>query len=359
MDKLLTLIIPTYNMERYLDKCLTSLIVSGENMQVLEVLVINDGSKDRSCEIACSYGLRYPQTFRIIDKKNGNYGSCINRGLKEMTGKYVKVLDADDYFDTGTFDNFISYLKKQNADLVINDFCIVDEEANQLADYNFNLPIGKTFSLSEIPDGMHEWIWHHAMTYKADIFTKMKYYQTEGISYTDDEWILLPMAMVNQIGYFPHNMYQYLRGREGQTFDPKVLVRNFDMRIKVAKAMVKGYAELCNSSSESARDFMERKLVQRLKPLYFFYLVKHNTIEGNEKIRDFDLYVKQTSNKIFDLCAELSVNFLKWRFVQNWRNATYKARTPMLVALTLLEKAYKYTYDVSVPQMPYHLKFNN
>ena len=98
MEKLLTIIIPTYNMEKYLDKCLSSLIVDDkELMTQLEVLVVIDGAKDRSSEIAHTYQDKYPDTYVVIDKENGNYGSCINRGLKEASGKYVKVLDADDY----------------------------------------------------------------------------------------------------------------------------------------------------------------------------------------------------------------------------------------------------------------------
>lgn len=100
MNKILTIIIPTYNMEKYLRRCLDSLIIDEEGMKQLEVLVINDGSKDSSSQIAHEYQDKYPDTYRVIDKENGNYGSCINRGLKEATGKYVKVLDADDWYNT-------------------------------------------------------------------------------------------------------------------------------------------------------------------------------------------------------------------------------------------------------------------
>lgn len=143
---------------------------------------------------------------------------------------------------------------------------------------------------------------------------------------------------------------------EGQTFDPKILLRSFDMRIKVAKAMVKGYEELYERSSEEARKFMEHKLVQRLKPLYYFYLVKHNTPEGNRQIKEFDLYVKERSTRIFSLCTCTSVNFVNWKFIRNWRNSSYKAHTVMLAALILLEKFHKYTYNMSVPRMPKQLK---
>ena len=92
MDKLLTIVIPAYNMEKYLDRCLSSLIVGDEKMQHLEVLVINDGSKDRTSEIAHTYEDRFPGTIRVVDKENGHYGSCVNRGLEEARGTFIKVL---------------------------------------------------------------------------------------------------------------------------------------------------------------------------------------------------------------------------------------------------------------------------
>lgn len=108
MEKILTIVIPTYNMQDYLRRCLDSLIVPEEQMQLLEVLVVNDGSKDNSSAIAHEYQDKYPGTFRVIDKENGNYGSCVNRGLKEATGKYIKILDADDWFDTKALTSFVT-----------------------------------------------------------------------------------------------------------------------------------------------------------------------------------------------------------------------------------------------------------
>ena len=72
MQKILTIIIPTYNMEKYLHKCLNSLIVSDKSLEKLEVLIVNDGSKDSSSQIAHEYESKFPKTFRVIDKENGN-----------------------------------------------------------------------------------------------------------------------------------------------------------------------------------------------------------------------------------------------------------------------------------------------
>ena len=150
-NKILTIIIPTYNMEQYLRKCLDSLIVSEENMQRLEVLVVNDGSKDSSSAIGHEYEAKYPQTFRVIDKENGNYGSCVNRGLKEATGKYVKVLDADDYFD----DSFWTFLGGMALD--------ASADIIYLKSRSIDLDTGKESNRADYYNGLvdrflrHEW----------------------------------------------------------------------------------------------------------------------------------------------------------------------------------------------------------
>ena len=130
MIKLLTVIIPTYNMQEYLHRCLDSLIVQQPMRESLEVLVINDGGKDKSSIIAHEYEDRYPDTFKVIDKENDHYGSCVNRGLVEATGKYVKVLDADDWFDTGELEKLLEKLPSIDVDLIMTSYKVVDSFGN-------------------------------------------------------------------------------------------------------------------------------------------------------------------------------------------------------------------------------------
>ena len=112
--KILSIIVPSYDMEAYLPKCLGSLVVDDrELLQKLDVIVVNDGSKDRTSEIAHEFEANYRGVFRVIDKDNGHYGSCINAGLAVAAGTFVKVLDADDYYLT---DNFKEYLSLVDAE---------------------------------------------------------------------------------------------------------------------------------------------------------------------------------------------------------------------------------------------------
>lgn len=325
MNKTLTIIIPTYNMEKYLQKCLDSLLISDENMEYLEVLVVNDGSKDSSSQIAHEYEEKYPQTFRVIDKENGNYGSCINRGLKEATGKYVKVLDADDSYVASALDEFVNYLKNQDVDLVFNDLVIVDEHDTITESYTFSLPTDRIFTLQDIPKEMVKWFWHHGITYKTNILRSIGYCQTEGISYTDDEWIFMPMVKVNCVAYFPHVLYNYLMGREGQTFDPVVMKASFDKRIAVGKSMVIYFAAIEKDCPAVAKPFMSEKLRARLGVIYHFYLIKEFSHAGNELLKELDLFIKDQSLYIYELLAESPNRLLGRSFIAEWRASDYKS----------------------------------
>ena len=330
-NKVLSIIIPTYNMEKYLRKCLDSLIVSDEKMVKLEVLVINDGSKDSSSQIGHEYESRYPQTFHVIDKENGNYGSCINRGLKEATGKYVKVLDADDYFENDVLCIYMEFLAQSDSDLVISDFDIVNESGNSLSEFTFNLPTDKQFSLKEIPDAMNTTLWHQAITYKRTIFYNLDYKQTEGISYTDDEWVFKPLFVTSNVVYFPQLLYHYLRGREGQTFDPNVLRKTLNHKLVVAKEMIGFYVKYEKSCLPRNLQFVTEKLLKRVQGVYHDHLVLYASIDSNRRIMEFDAYLRKAYPLIYEGLGR-STNKYGCRYIHHWRKCSHSLYTPDLIA---------------------------
>ena len=118
MEKLLTIVVPVYNTEKYLSKCLDSLIVR-KYMEHLEILVVIDGSPDNSAKIAREYEIKFPNTFTVVEKENGGHGSAINKGLELATGKYFRVLDSDDWFDEANFETFINRLSSATEDVVM------------------------------------------------------------------------------------------------------------------------------------------------------------------------------------------------------------------------------------------------
>ena len=109
-EKILTVTVPSYNVQAYLEDCLES-FVNSEVMDDIEVLIVNDGSSDDTATIAERYVSKYENTFRLINKENGGHGSTINTGAREARGKYFKVVDGDDWVDTRSFIRLVKVLK--------------------------------------------------------------------------------------------------------------------------------------------------------------------------------------------------------------------------------------------------------
>lgn len=294
MQKLLTIVIPTYNMQDYLHRCLDSLVLNDEQlMSQLEVLVVNDGSKDNSSAIAHEYENKYPATFRVIDKENGNYGSCVNRGLKEASGKYIKVLDADDWFDSRNFERYLSILASINADFILTDFSIVDADS-MLASlaYHPNLQKNKIYTFENCTLDEVGVYMMHAVTYRTELLRSINYVQTTGISYTDTEWAYNPLYAVKSMMYFDYNIYQYLVGREGQTMDPKVMMRTINHHEIIARSLIEN--EEKHPSKGFAHVTMQRQIEYLLIKVYRTRLALQEENSFNQKeMAAFDAYIKE------------------------------------------------------------------
>lgn len=318
MSKLLTIVIPTYNMERLLSKCLDSLLVPDiQLMQQLEVLVVIDGAKDRSSEIAHQYEDKYPCVFRVIDKENGNYGSCVNRGLKEATGKYIKILDADDQFDTSSLERVMKKLLSMDVDLVLTNYKTIDEGGNVTGRKDYQLIYNEILPVEELSSlGPHMAM--HSVIYKTENLRRIGYRQTEGISYTDQEWIFEPMTAVNNFIYLNEYLYLYLVGREGQTMDIKAMSKNMHHNLIVLKRD----AEVLNATNNNACIYSY--LWGRITS---FALSIYNTYLYNTKIMDMQKFIE--FDKEFEtLCPRLYEHTMTFKagklpFVRLWRTLYY------------------------------------
>ena len=329
-NKLLTVIIPTYNMEKYLRRCLDSLIVGDETMKYLEILIINDGSKDSSSVIAHDYEKKYPCSFRVIDKENGNYGSCINRGLKEATGKYVKILDADDYFNNKELSSFISEIKDIDADLILTNYAIVDENGLEMSLHKYNLPSSvylkrKCIDHSETFYNMQM----HGITYSRKIFLDNNYNQTEGISYTDQEWIFTPMYQVDSVCYIDKKIYCYLLGREGQTMDPQIMARNISHTVLGLYKMIDDFGKMVFTDN-SEKQYFKYRLCQRMRYIYINYLIKNNKLFTNSDIVQIDNNIHNKNIEIYNWGNSIPLFKDFIYFIKIWRKKPNSLRLCLL-----------------------------
>ena len=323
MEKVLTVVIPTYNMQAYLNRCLDSLVVEEDAlMEALEVLVVNDGSKDGSSAIAHDYQQRFPATFRVIDKENGNYGSCINRGLSEARGKFIKILDADDWFDGGPFALYLQKLLEleEPVDLVLTDYTKVDEEGKVLAACRFPLEYDRVFSFQEYP-GL-DYFAHHALTYRKDFLLEHAYRQTEGISYTDNEWMYYPQLYVDRCVYWNLDVYRYFIGREGQTMAPQTYFKRIPQLITILKRMV---LELAAFRAQGEQGMGATRLAHFIlhtsKGIYNSYLVKSSADAFPAGVlKDFDAFLYEHDREVYDAIGSgLVLKGVPIHYVRFWR----------------------------------------
>ena len=321
-------------MENYLRRCLDSLIIDEEEMKQLEVLVINDGSKDSSSQIAHEYQERYPDTFRVIDKENGNYGSCINRGLMEAKGGYVKVLDADDWFDKSSFEEYLRCLKVVDVDVVVTNVCFLNNDG--VLSYNTKkFPKNKILNVEEMTA-----LWIHYVTYSLDVFKSLNYHQTEGISYTDEEFVYFPIMNVRTFYYLPVYLYRYFLGRDGQTMNINIWKRDFSQEIIVSKNLLTHWKN--NSTLYGiAKRAMKDKIIVHINHFFHRVLLEYKMYDNEEVIR-FDDYIRENTPDIYQLTSEMAVADprLPFKYLKYWRQHSYSIpyiNVPICGFLSLLK----------------------
>ena len=281
MEKILSIIIPTYNMAALLPRCLDSLTASGV-LDDLDILVVNDGSTDSSRAVAYSYAERYPQSIKVVDKKNGNYGSTINAALPLAVGEYVKVLDSDDWFDSQELAKYVAELKslEQEVDVSVTHFLMIHEggrtETVKYQNYGREpYTYGKVYNLDKVlGDGFIRYFLMHSLTYRTQLLRDHGYRQTEGISYTDIQWSSYPFFWAGSIVFHDLVVYRYNMDREGQTMDPAVIRKSLPQLERMTMDLMDFYRKADMSGLSEARvGFLRQYFKNRLRLLVKTHLM--------------------------------------------------------------------------------------
>ena len=219
MQKLLSIVVPVYKVEPYIDKCLSSLVLkSASLMERLEVIIVNDGTPDKSAEMSREYVKRFPGSFLQIDKENGGHGSAWNVGLKEATGKYLRFLDSDDWFTN--LDRLMEDLEGCDADIVFNPF---------IREYTYEnrtdiIDVPSVEGITRIdPENWGTSHWKYdsinfwSVTYKTSILKPLQPLFAEKAMYDDYIITWAPLVYGRTCMSLDYPVYHYLLGRPGQT----------------------------------------------------------------------------------------------------------------------------------------------
>ena len=267
MEKILSVVVPTYNMEKFLNTCLSSFIIE-EILDDIEILIVNDGSSDRSESIALEYVKKYPSSFKLINKENGGHGSTINKGIEVSSAKYFKVVDGDDFVEKEAFIDLIKSLKNTSADLVLSNFYWRDFKVEDIVD--------KTF------------LKMHSYTIKTEILKKMNKRIREKCFYVDVEYIAYPLPYVNTVLFTRKPVYIYNIGMNSQSMDMKNMQKRCTQHEKVLNDLLEYYLE--NNKNDSISKALANICSRTLVSQYKIYLslgcsFKENLLSLDKKIK--------------------------------------------------------------------------
>lgn len=259
--KILSVIVPCYNSQDYMEASIRSILVGGEDV---EIIIIDDGSTDNTGMIADKLAAENPTIIKVIHKQNGGHGSGINYGLKAATGKYFKVVDSDDRVDKTAFLDVIEFLKdvvkeERHLDMLLTNY-VYDKQG---AKHKFvmkckGIPSGKFLSWSDIKHiRKYHYILMHSIIYRTDILRLCDLELPEHTYYVDNIYAFQPLPYVKQFYYMDVDLYWYFIGREGQSVSEEKLIKQIDQYIRVIKIMTEVYKESTYITSEkSCLDYM-------------------------------------------------------------------------------------------------------
>ncbi len=301
MEKILSISIAAYNVEKYLKNTLDSL-VSPEIMEDIEVLIIDDGSKDNTAAIGKAFAQEYPNTFKVISKPNGGYGSTINTAIDAAAGKYFKTLDGDDWYDTQNLVKFVQALKSTDADMVITPFTIVDEKTGNQETISCGYPQQeKNLVFEQLPLELHPKIRMHAITYRTAILKENHIRIGEHCFYTDIEYIAFPMVYVNSVNFFDYSIYQYRLGMEGQSVSVEGFRKHYKDHLKVIDRVFAFYtAHKQKGLSNEKEAFLFYVLKTLVNAQYGIFFKLYATKQTKRELIEFDTKLKQTDRKLYE-----------------------------------------------------------
>lgn len=258
-QKLLTISVAAYQVEDYLEETLASFVLP-EIMEELEVLIVNDGSKDATPDIAKRFEQKYPDTFRLIDKENGGHGSTINCGIEQATGLYFKVVDGDDWLDRAGFFELMQYLRESTEsmpDMVINPFHWIENETGKIIKQfpmNFsNKEYRKIYHFADISGKIY--VNMHALTYRTELLKKHPPKLDEHCFYVDAEYVLLPIPYVQTVVFLEKPVYMYRIGRQEQSMNLTNMQKNCHHHERVLERLLLAYEELHTEILDRPKDF--------------------------------------------------------------------------------------------------------
>lgn len=295
-NKILTVIVPSYNVEQYLPETIPSFLQK-EVLEKIEVLIVNDGSKDGTAKIGKQFEEEYPNTVKLVNKENGGHGSTINKGIELAQGNYIKVVDGDDWVDEKAFVKYINELEKIDVDMVLTPFIRVNIDTKKKEKKAFDgITENKIYDIEDLLNRLKDTYQMHSVTFNRNVLKNMRQID-EHCFYVDQEYILFPFINIHKVVYLDVPIYQYRVGNEEQSVSVKNMQKNREMHKKVIFSLLdERHNQKYTEKKANFVDYRIQNLCGRQIEIYFS-MGKDN--EAKKELFEFLNNIKETNIEIY------------------------------------------------------------
>lgn len=312
--KLLSIAIPCYNSAAYMENCIRSLLVGGEDV---EILIIDDGStKDNTAAIADEYERLYPSVCRAIHQENGGHGAAVNTGIREAAGTFFKVVDSDDWVNEEAFQQILSVLRQyqepasddEALDMLVSNFVYEKQGAKRkkVMNYRTAFPKNQLFTWEDVRFFMKgQYILMHSVIYRTSMLRDCGLELPRHTFYVDNIFVYHPLPHVRKLYYLDVNFYRYFIGRNDQSVNEQVMIGRIDQQILVTKLML-GYYDLGKIRPRKLRHYMMQYL-EIMMTISSMLAIRSNDPENFKKKKELWQYLRKQN---FPLYLRLRWGFL-------------------------------------------------
>ncbi len=294
--KLISFAVPCYNSAAYMEKCIDSILIGGQDV---EIIIVDDGStKDNTAQIADRYASKYPTIVKVVHQENGGHGQAVNTGLAHATGKYFKVVDSDDWVDAKSYKRILTTLKKfersEEPDMVIANYVYekVGAKRKKVIQYDNVFPQEQMFGWDDIGKfKIDQYILMHSVIYRTELLKQCGLQLPKHTFYVDNIFVFEPLPQVKKMYYINTNFYRYFIGREDQSVNETVMISRIDQQIRVTERMIDSFLT-DNVSNQKCRMYM-RNYLRIMMEVSSIFLIISGTKENLQKKKDLWAYAKK------------------------------------------------------------------
>jgi len=300
--KLLSIVIPCYNSQDYMEACIDSLLPGGEEV---EIIIVNDGSTDNTAQIADRYAAAHADLVRVVHQKNAGHGGALNTGLANAKGIFFKVVDSDDWVEQGAYTQVLETLRRllagpQQLDMLICNY-VYEKEGKKnktVIEYSSAFPEKELFTWEQAKNlRKGQYILMHSVIYRTRLLRDAGLKLPEHTFYVDNLFVYAPLPYVKTLYYLNVDFYRYYIGRADQSVNEQVMIRRVDQQLRVTRIMIDTFSGL-RISDAKLRRYM-RSYLDINMTIASIMLILSETDANLEKKKALWKYLKEKDRRTY------------------------------------------------------------